>query len=77
VAQCVWWLASIIGLERGLTIHIDNLKQRSNIRQQAEIPLGQKASELGQLFEQVHPNRVSRIVGVRSVSSVPRDLTED
>jgi len=25
VAQCVWWLASIIGLDKGLTIHIDNL----------------------------------------------------
>jgi hypothetical protein len=24
VAQCVWWLASIIGLEHGLVIHIDN-----------------------------------------------------
>jgi len=25
VAQCVWWLAAIIGLEQGLIIHIDNL----------------------------------------------------
>jgi len=23
--HCVWWLASIIGLEQGLIIHIDNL----------------------------------------------------
>jgi hypothetical protein len=28
VAQCVWWLASIIGLEQGLIIHIDNLNSR-------------------------------------------------
>jgi len=28
VAQCVWWLASVIGLEQGLTNHIDNLQIR-------------------------------------------------
>jgi len=31
VAHSVWWLASIIGLEQGLIIHIDNLKSRSDI----------------------------------------------
>jgi len=31
VAQCVWWLASIIGLDKGLIVHIDNLQERSNI----------------------------------------------
>jgi len=25
VAQCVWWLASIIGLEQGLITYVDNL----------------------------------------------------
>jgi hypothetical protein len=29
-AQSVWWIASIIGLQSGLIIHIDNLKGRSN-----------------------------------------------
>jgi len=28
VAQCVWWLISIIGLEPGLIIHINNLRER-------------------------------------------------
>jgi len=28
VAQCVWWLASIIGLEQGLITYIDNLQSR-------------------------------------------------
>jgi hypothetical protein len=28
LAQCIWWLASIIGLERGLINHIDNLNSR-------------------------------------------------
>ena len=31
VAQSVWCLASIIGLEQGLVIHINNLKRRSDI----------------------------------------------
>jgi len=28
VAQCVWWIASIIGLQSGLIIHIDTLEDR-------------------------------------------------
>jgi len=32
VAQCVWWLASIIGLESGLVIHIDNLWKRGSLQ---------------------------------------------
>jgi 3-mercaptopyruvate sulfurtransferase SseA len=31
VAQCVWWLLSIIGLEQGLINYIYNLKQGSDI----------------------------------------------
>jgi hypothetical protein len=35
VAQCVWWLASIIGLQQGLVIHIDNQRARAeNLVQQ-------------------------------------------
>jgi hypothetical protein len=28
VAQCVWWIAWALGLQQGLTIHIDNLRER-------------------------------------------------
>jgi len=31
VAQCVWWLASIIGLEQGLVNYIDNIQSRRNV----------------------------------------------
>jgi hypothetical protein len=31
-AQCIWWLAAIIGLEQGLIIHIDNLQEREEVR---------------------------------------------
>jgi hypothetical protein len=30
-AQCVWWLASIIGLEQGLINYIDNIQTRQNV----------------------------------------------
>jgi hypothetical protein len=29
VAQCIWWLASIIKLEQELVIHIDNLHAKA------------------------------------------------
>jgi len=38
VAQCVWWLASIIGLEEGLIIHMDNLQSLKAIVDQEESP---------------------------------------
>jgi hypothetical protein len=31
VAQCVWWLASIIGLEQGLVNYIDNIQSRTDV----------------------------------------------
>jgi len=31
VANCVWWIAGIIGLDEGLSIHIDNLVARREI----------------------------------------------
>jgi hypothetical protein len=31
VAQCVWWLASIIGLEQGLANYIDTIQSRINV----------------------------------------------
>jgi len=32
VASCVWWIASVIGLDTGLTIHIDNLVRAGDDR---------------------------------------------
>jgi len=29
LARSVWWISSIIGLQQGLIIHIDNLRNRS------------------------------------------------
>lgn len=37
MAQCVWWLASIIGLESGLFTHIDNLHIHSEVYQASSV----------------------------------------
>jgi hypothetical protein len=31
VAQCIWWLASIIGLDQGLISYIDDIQSRLNV----------------------------------------------
>jgi len=36
VAQCVWWLASIIGLEQGLVNYLDTLQSREEVSTAAE-----------------------------------------
>jgi hypothetical protein len=65
VAQCVWWLASIIGLEQGLVIHIDNLQKR-----EYSAPLKDHPGI-------VHSDKAQQILSERAVSPTPRDLTED
>jgi len=64
VAQCVWWLASIIGLESGLIVHIDNLRKREP---SATLNSGGN----------IHPDRIQQHLSERAISSTPRDLTED
>jgi len=65
VAQCVWWLASIIGLELGLIIHINNLRRRERLE------------SVDKRTEFVHSDSIQQIQIEREVSSTPRDLTED
>jgi len=38
VAQCVWWLASVIGLEQGLVSHIDRLQGQEDMPLQEQPP---------------------------------------
>jgi len=77
VAQCVWWLASIIGLERGLISHIDNLwKKDRPVDQQPEdtgrdIRQSREVSAIPRDLQEdprsnielgnIHPDRVSRV----------------
>jgi hypothetical protein len=53
LAQSIWWISSIIGLQDGLVIHIDNLRIRSEARR------GMAGSFVDTTI--IHPDRISRI----------------
>jgi hypothetical protein len=60
VAQCVWRLVSIIGLEQGLISHIDILRRREIILPQTLAEAGPdniEMSELEPIINMVHPTR--------------------
>jgi hypothetical protein len=57
LAQSVWWISSIIGLQEGLIIHIDNLKIQSNI----EEPKIRAAPSVHQDLLAVHPSRAAQV----------------
>jgi hypothetical protein len=50
LAQSVWWISSIIGLQQGLILHIDNLMIRSEV--------GITAPESSSV---IHPDRLAKI----------------
>jgi hypothetical protein len=86
VAQCVWWLASVIGLELGLVAHIDNLRVREGLvpgepkeplRDSEQRPERQESAKSDLQAANVHPDRVSQVTYTREVSATPRDLAED
>jgi phosphate starvation-inducible protein PhoH len=68
VANCVWWLASIIGLEQGLINHIDNLQSRAQVTTAA----------LPEDISCIEGDRNTEIFrDLRGVSVTPRDIQED
>jgi len=79
LAQSIWWIASIIGLQQGLIIHIDNLKNQSHVTP-AAVP---KAASVVQTDcdqrgqDNIHPDRVSQVTCKWEISATSRDLTED
>jgi len=70
-AQSIWWIASIIGLQEGLVIRIDNLKVRSDIGRTKRIPTptADRDSFYTSKKEQsipghnIHPSRIDQIQG--------------
>jgi hypothetical protein len=64
-AQCISWLASMIRLQQGLIIHIDNLRKRET------------TAISGDYSGIVHPDRAQQIESEKAISPIPRDLTED
>jgi hypothetical protein len=78
LAQSIWWISSVIGLQEGLIIHIDNLQKREEVLKQAKSSEERReVPKQDQSYRQIHPDRVAQISVDRSVSTVPRDLTED
>jgi len=70
VAQCVWWLASIMGLEQGLVIYLDNIQSRLEVAVAAE--------ELSEDTPCAEADRDIKInCNPRGVSTTPRDIQED
>jgi len=65
VANCVWWISEIIGLELGLVAHIDNLEERKSL-----VPLGNR-------YEVVQPSKDKRTSTEQEVCSIPRGHTEN
>jgi len=55
LAQRVWWIASVIGLQEGLVIHIDNLRAKTLVGSPAKLK-GRHSPD-----SSVHPSRVAQI----------------
>ena len=78
MAQCVWWLASIVGLEAGLINYIDTLQQREEVLSETELAKEvHRVPDQVQHYQQIHPDRAPQILRGNAVSAAPRDLTED
>jgi hypothetical protein len=70
VAQCVWWLASIIGLEQGLINYVDNIQSRVYVAVAAEaLPNETSGTRANQDTETERD--------VEKVSRTARDIQED
>jgi len=72
LVQSVWWISSVIGLQQGLIVYIDNLKERENIGRttiQSNSPavpdlLVSQNKAIGHTSKDdthIHPERVNRI----------------
>jgi len=80
VAQGVWWLAWILGLEQELVIHIDNFRSQKTrtIQDHSEwVWDTQDTSNDDYLPNQVHAEQVPQILNGQEISATPQDLTED
>jgi hypothetical protein len=68
LAQSIWWISSIIGLQQGLVDYINNLKRRSNITiqeapQQDSYLIGDvwKNSEINTDMDNIHSDRINKV----------------
>jgi len=66
LAQSIWWILSLIGLQQGLVIDIDNLKERSEIILREAVPQAKNTDH------DIDTNHYQTTVLV-----TPRDIQED
>jgi hypothetical protein len=70
LAQSVWWISSILELQQGLAIHIDNLKARSIVGKLSD----NQGLELPDIdHTNIHPCRIPRIQNSSSSDSSSED----
>jgi hypothetical protein len=73
LAQSIWWISSIIGLQQGLIIHIGNLKIRSDIREsEKRLEPANQSERSAKLWKDlpdsdhenhiIHPDRIKHIL---------------
>jgi len=78
LAQCIWWLAGIIGLEGGLITYIDNLQAREVVANGEGSNLSRKdRGNSNNTPYPIHPHRAKQVSDTREVSGTPRDLLQD
>jgi hypothetical protein len=65
LAQTVWWISSIIGLQEGLVTHIDNLRERESKNRPRKNP------------KEEPPRGIQINISEGSISPIPRDIQED
>jgi len=74
LAESIWWIASVIGRQQGLIVHIDNLWSRGTktIQEELRILQGSKEdSDLEYLPTQVHPDQILQVSNERAISAMP------
>jgi len=74
VAQCVWWLASIIGLKEGLITYIDQLRIRLEVSSRTIEGLSVAVEAVPKVTSTSSRDRTSQ--SVREISVTPRDIQE-
>jgi hypothetical protein len=84
LAQSVWWISSIIGLQQGLVIHIDNLRRQNNLNLK-ELGTEKESVVLSDLPEEprnkpdnqsIHPDRISQIDSSVDINHLDKVLAE-
>jgi hypothetical protein len=60
LAQSIWWISSIIGIQEGLVIHIDNLKARREVNPVKEV-CNTSDGSIPSSETIIHPSRIHQI----------------